>query len=215
MMFFTFTGTAKKRKPESRMVRVACAVAAILLGMDSRAALAQDELFVTNRSANSVTVYARTANGNVAPLRAIVGAATGLSTPQGLAVDTVNNELAVANLVGAGSVTVYARTADGNVAPLRTIVGAATGLSTPSFLAITTAAAPPTPTPTATPTPTPTTTSPTPTPTSTPTPVGPTATPTPTPPPGSVAVPTLSPSALAFLAIALACLGFLVVRRNL
>src|SRR5207247_1731146 len=72
----------------------------------------------------SVTVYARTANGNVAPLRT-------LSTPTlngviGLAVDNVNNELFVADYgsnPSNGSVTVYPRSANGTVAPLRTISG--------------------------------------------------------------------------------------------
>jgi DNA-binding beta-propeller fold protein YncE len=84
---------------------------------------------------NSVLVFARTANGNVAPLRTISGAATGLNSPYGVAVDIVNNEVAVTNLSG-NSVTVYARTANGNVAPLRTISGAATGLNSPTGLAV-------------------------------------------------------------------------------
>jgi len=58
---------------------------------------ANNELLVVNQVTNSVTVYARTASGNVAPLRTLSGAATGLSNPIGLAVDTVNNELAVGN----------------------------------------------------------------------------------------------------------------------
>jgi hypothetical protein len=43
-------------------------------------------------------------------------------------VDTVNNEILVANFAG-DSITVYSRTATGNAAPLRTLSGAATGLS--------------------------------------------------------------------------------------
>ncbi|HMA29924.1 MAG TPA: hypothetical protein VKS23_08670, partial [Thermoanaerobaculia bacterium] len=97
-----------------RFLRAASSIAALLLGVGSGTAWAQDELFVT--SGNSIMVYARTANGNVAPLRTIAGAATGLNAPDGLAVDTVNNELVVANQ--GNSVTVYARTANGNVAPL-------------------------------------------------------------------------------------------------
>ena len=38
-------------------------------------------------------VYSRTASGNVAPLRTITGAATGLSDPRGIALDVVNNEV--------------------------------------------------------------------------------------------------------------------------
>ena len=115
----------------SPFLRAVSLCAAILLAVGTRAALAQDELFVTNGGGDTVTVYARTANGNMAPLRTISGGATGLSTPRGLAVDTVNNELAVANggTGGSPSITVYALTANGNVAPLRTISGAATGLT--------------------------------------------------------------------------------------
>jgi len=114
----------------SPFLRVVSLFAAILLAVGTRAALAQDELFVTNGGGDSVTVYARTANGHTAPLRTISGAATGLNGATGLAVDTVNNELVVSNIFG-NSVTVYARTANGNVAPLRTISGAATGLNGP------------------------------------------------------------------------------------
>jgi hypothetical protein len=109
-------------------LRATYSIVAILLGVGSGTAWAQDEMFVTNLGNNSVTVYARTANGNVAPVRTIVGAATGLNSPVGLAVDTVNNELIVANN-GTPSITVYARTANGNVAPLRTIAGSATSLA--------------------------------------------------------------------------------------
>lgn len=118
----------------NKLLRTILVVAATLLSMGSRTASAQDELFVSNGN-NSITVYSRTANGNVAPLRTLTGAATGLSFPNGIAVDLVNNELIVAN-GGNSSIAVYARTASGNVAPLRTIVGAATGLNTPEGLAV-------------------------------------------------------------------------------
>jgi hypothetical protein len=90
-----------------------------------------DELFVANNGAASVTVYSRTANGDTAPIRTLVGAATGLSAPFGLYVDTVNNELVVVDS-GNTSITVYSRTASGNTAPIRTLSGAATGMSFPS-----------------------------------------------------------------------------------
>jgi len=113
----------------SPFLRAVSLFAAILLAAGTRAAFAQDELFVTNGGGDTVTVYTRTANGNIAPLRTISGGATGLSTPRGMALDTVNNELAVANSLSPPSITVYALTANGNVAPLRTISGAATGLT--------------------------------------------------------------------------------------
>jgi len=101
----------------------------------------EDELFVANFSTHSITVYSRTASGNTAPLRTLQGGATGLSGPLGVAVDSVNNELVVAN-EGTGtptstnSITVYSRTASGNTAPLRTLQGAATGLDIPTDVAV-------------------------------------------------------------------------------
>jgi 6-phosphogluconolactonase (cycloisomerase 2 family) len=100
---------------------------------------ANNEVFVVNEGhvfgappqAPSITVFARTASGNAAPLRTIQGPSTGLSLPRPISVDTVNNELAVAN-GDANSITVYSRTASGNVAPLRTISGPTTGLSNPT-----------------------------------------------------------------------------------
>lgn len=47
---------------------------------------AQEELFVANTLAQSITVYSRTANGNIAPRRTISGPATGLNNPLGLVV---------------------------------------------------------------------------------------------------------------------------------
>jgi 6-phosphogluconolactonase (cycloisomerase 2 family) len=81
----------------------------------------------------SIAVFSRTATGNVAPLRTIRGALTGLNQPKNLQVDTTNNEIYVANS-GGNSITVYSRTAVGNVAPLRTLTGPLTGLSSPSGL---------------------------------------------------------------------------------
>ncbi len=91
-----------------------------------------------------ITVYSRTANGDVAPLRTISGAATGLQNPRGLAVDPVNNQVFVVNVdtddangpPQPPTVTVHSRTANGNIAPLRTITGAATGLQSPIGLAV-------------------------------------------------------------------------------
>ena len=98
-------------------------------------AAAADELFVTNAGNQSITVFTRTASGNVAPARTIVGAATLLHNPIGIAVDTAHDEIVVANLVG-NSITVYSRTASGNAAPLRTISGSNTLLQNPRGLAL-------------------------------------------------------------------------------
>ena len=45
---------------------------------------------------NSITVYSRNANGDVAPIRKISGTNTSLDSPVGVAVDTANNEIVVA-----------------------------------------------------------------------------------------------------------------------
>ena len=112
-----------------------CALALLALA-STRASVAQEELFVTNSNSNSVTVYSRTASGNTAPIRILAGPATGLAGPSGILVDTVNEELVVANLALPYSVTVYPRTASGNVAPLRTITGAGTMLDGPRGVAV-------------------------------------------------------------------------------
>ncbi len=109
------------------------ALIGLLVLCGPRNAAAQNELYVTNEGANSVTVYARTANGNEAPIRTIKGAATLLDNPAGLDVDKVNAEIVVVNESG-NSVTVYRLTDNGNVAPQRKIMGAQTGLKDPEGL---------------------------------------------------------------------------------
>jgi hypothetical protein len=44
-----------------------------------------NQIFVANNGNGSITVYGRTDTGNVAPVRTIAGASTGLSGPWGLA----------------------------------------------------------------------------------------------------------------------------------
>lgn len=94
------------------------------------------ETFVPNDDAtDSILVFDHTQNGNTPPLRNITGADTLLSNPHRVAVDTVNNEIVVANN-GAGKITVYPRLGDGNVAPLRVITGSNTGLNKPEDVAV-------------------------------------------------------------------------------
>jgi fibronectin type 3 domain-containing protein/DNA-binding beta-propeller fold protein YncE len=99
-----------------------------LTGMNDLNAVAVDrvngEIYVANSAltpytpAYPVTVYARTASGNMAPVRYISGPATGLTYATGLAVDPVNNELFVS---AGGVIRAFPRTANGNVAPLRSL----------------------------------------------------------------------------------------------
>ncbi len=84
---------------------------------------------------NTVTVYAKGANGNVAPIRTISGSKTGLDAPQGIALAPVNGDIYIANTDGK-SVTVYASDANGNVAPTATISGSLTKLFAPWGIAL-------------------------------------------------------------------------------
>ena len=90
---------------------------------------------VANSTNNSITVYARTVSGNIAPLRTLAGPGTLLNGPTGLYMDLVHDELLVANY-GNNSITVYARTANGDTAPLRVLAGSAPGLSQPLGLVV-------------------------------------------------------------------------------
>ncbi len=81
-----------------------------------------------------VAVFASGASGDVAPSAVIAGSATGLSTPEGVALDARGN-IYVANL-GNATVTVYAAHASGNAAPIRTIGGGLTGLDQPVGIAV-------------------------------------------------------------------------------
>lgn len=90
-------------------------------------------------SAASITVYAREARGDAAPIRTIAGRATGMLAPTAL---TVGDEGAVyvAN-AGVwnddhGSVRVYPADAAGHTPPLRTLIGLETRLIAPTSLAV-------------------------------------------------------------------------------
>ena len=88
-------------------------------------------IYVTT-AGNTVVVFPLTATGNVAPSRTISGAATGLSLPIGIGVDS-KGSLYVANRSGA-KITVYAAGANGNVAPTRALTD--TGMKSPQALVI-------------------------------------------------------------------------------
>lgn len=78
----------------------------------------------------SITVYAGEATGDVAPIRTIQGAQTGLNWPMALSVDADHNEIAVANS-GDSSIRIFSRTANGDTAPIRILKGARTGIHGP------------------------------------------------------------------------------------
>jgi DNA-binding beta-propeller fold protein YncE len=83
----------------------------------------------------SITVYSRTATGDVAPLRTIQGSKTGLNWPHGVVLDRQSGQIAVAN-TGDNSILFFDRSANGDVAPVRVIRGPATGLDGPTQLTL-------------------------------------------------------------------------------
>jgi 6-phosphogluconolactonase (cycloisomerase 2 family) len=81
------------------------------------------DLYVANDMGQSIIVFHRTDQGDVAPTRVIKGSKTHLSYPAGVFVDAKNKEVWASNL-GNSSATVYPLMANGDVAPLRMIRGA-------------------------------------------------------------------------------------------
>jgi hypothetical protein len=97
-----------------------------------------NELLVANyktASGGSITVFSRTASGNVAPIRTLQGALTTFNQPQGLALDLAHGEFIVANgflgTTSSGNLLVFPRLASGNTAPSRQISGPSTALCNP------------------------------------------------------------------------------------
>ena len=82
----------------------------------------------------SIFVWKAGAGTNAAPIRTIVGHATGLRYTAGSAFDS-DGKLFVSTGYN-DSIEVFSPTANGNAAPLRTIAGSNTGLSYPSNIAI-------------------------------------------------------------------------------
>lgn len=85
------------------------------------------QIIVANHPVNEngyITIFERGDDGDVAPVRVIVGSATGLYAPYSVAVDLENHELFVLNNGKTevfGSITVYDLDDDGNVSPKRTL----------------------------------------------------------------------------------------------
>jgi hypothetical protein len=79
-----------------------------------------NEVAVTNCNPGSVLIFSLAADGDVAPLRTISGAATGLTCAGDVIIDTVNDEILVTDEVHS-TLSAFARTASGNVAPLRVL----------------------------------------------------------------------------------------------
>jgi hypothetical protein len=80
----------------------------------------------------SITVYARNAQGNVAPLRTIQGPKTKLDNAKPIFVDTERHEIVVADGSPTHALLFFDQKAKGDAAPIRVIQGDNTGLSDPT-----------------------------------------------------------------------------------
>jgi DNA-binding beta-propeller fold protein YncE len=83
----------------------------------------------------SITVYAKNASGDTAPVRVIQGPKTGLNWPTGIAVDPDRADVYVTNDT-TDSILVFDADAVGDVAPKRVLKGAKTGMKNPTGLAL-------------------------------------------------------------------------------
>ena len=84
-----------------------------------------NEVYVTQESADSILVFSNRANGDVAPVRVLHGPKADMRFPRRVTVDPVNNLMAV---VASKGIEIYPRTANGDVAPTCIITGPKTGL---------------------------------------------------------------------------------------
>ena len=83
-----------------------------------------------------ISVFARLANGNVAPKRVIEGQTTNLSrTMHGIAYDAIHDEIVIPVALS-GAVLVFKADASGEVPPLRAIQGTRTRLVRPHTVAV-------------------------------------------------------------------------------
>ena len=100
-----------------------------------------DELFTYNDEADVIKVFPRDANGDVAPIRTIEGPDTQIKSAYGIAVDPINDVLAVglnsdwgtervhlSDDPEKGAILLFDRTDSGNVAPRAVIRGPNTGI---------------------------------------------------------------------------------------
>ena len=83
----------------------------------------------------SISVYPRTASGDVAPVAVIEGSNTQLNWPAGIAVDPERGELFVAN-DGGHSILVFRVTDTGNTTPSRVLKGPQTTIMNPTGVSV-------------------------------------------------------------------------------
>jgi sugar lactone lactonase YvrE len=92
-------------------------------------------MYITDSSAagDQILVFPESANGGPAPSQQITGAQTGLSIPEGVAVDSAG-DIWVTN-TNTSSITEYPPGSTGNQPPINTVIGNATMLSSPVGIA--------------------------------------------------------------------------------
>jgi len=88
--------------------------------------LEHGEILVASLTGKRINVFRWDANGNAPPVRVITGRQTQLGHLVGIAVDPVQNLMAVAN---SEDILVFNRADDGNVAPRARIAGPKTGIT--------------------------------------------------------------------------------------
>jgi DNA-binding beta-propeller fold protein YncE len=103
---------------------------------NSRFAGRREVIFGTGKfGPPSITVFAADSNGDVAPVREIVGPKAQLNWPTGISVDPDRGEIYVSNAAG-DSINVFSTTANGDVAPIRRIKGPKTLLRNPNGVSV-------------------------------------------------------------------------------
>jgi DNA-binding beta-propeller fold protein YncE len=93
------------------------------------------QLVVANHENDAIRVWPVGADGDVDPVRSILGSATLLDSPRGVAICSGAEYIVPAR--NEDRLTAYAASASGDVPPLRTITGSATELDSPRFVAVT------------------------------------------------------------------------------
>jgi len=87
----------------------------------------KDEIVVASYHAFAILTFRGDANGDVAPVRKIVGPSTQLLNPSSLALDSMHGEIFVPE---GNRVLVFARETNGDAAPIRILEGPNTGFAT-------------------------------------------------------------------------------------
>jgi DNA-binding beta-propeller fold protein YncE len=119
-----FRGSASGDEPPIRVIQGPCTklVTPHSVSLD----LEHGEILVASLTGKRINVFRWDANGNAPPVRVITGPQTQLGHLVGIAVDPVQNLMAVAN---SEDILVFNRADDGNVAPRARIAGPKTGIT--------------------------------------------------------------------------------------